>query len=252
MESVWYHTFINKLCIDPSEHKVLLTDSPLAPISDRQKMAVMMFEKFSVPAVYIMTDAVLALYAHGRTTGVVLDVGDTTAYTVPVYQGYVLRHAIGRPVCGRDLTDYMGQLLSDAGHSFTTKAEWDLVRDIKESYAYVAANVRTEKEKFDKDPNTARYYHLPDGRAIEINDQQFRCPEALFNPSILGKDTRGVHSIIYDSVMKCDAGIRPNLFTNIVLSGRSTLFPGLSDRLSKEIFALAPPTTKVIIAVMFF
>ena len=88
-------------------------------------------------------------------------------------------------------------------------------------------------------------YELPDGQVITIGNERFRCPEALFQPSFLGLEAAGIHETTYNSIMKCDLDIRKDLYGNIVMSGGSTMYPGISDRMQKEITALAPSSMKV-------
>jgi actin-related protein len=88
-------------------------------------------------------------------------------------------------------------------------------------------------------------YELPDGQVVTIGNERFRAPESLFQPSFLGLEVQGIHEAIYSSVMKCDIDIRKDLYANNVLSGGTTMYPGIADRMQKEITALAPSTMKI-------
>lgn len=218
-----------------------MAEAPVGPKANREKTTQIMFETFNVPAFYVSLQMVLSLYASGRTTGIVLEMGDGVSHSVPVYQGYALPHAMLRlDLGGRDATDYLMKLLTDKGHSFTTTAEREVVRDIKEKLCYVASDFDQEMQSMNGQDKAEKVYELPDGNVIVVGSERFKCPEAFFKPSLLGTEHAGIHETVYNSIMKCDVDIRNDLYNSVVLAGGSTMFPGMPDRMYKELKALAP------------
>jgi len=246
MEKIWHYTFYNELYVVPEEHPVLLTEGAMNPKANREKMTQMMFETFKVPAMYLENPAVLSLYASGCVTGIVLEIGDGVCQAVPVYEGYALSHAIIRSdIAGRDLTQYLRRSLTKYLDYFSTSAELETVRDIKEKLCYVALDFDAELEKAFLSSEIVKKYELPDGQVITVGNERFRCAECLFQPELCYEDYPGVHEMLFNSIMKCKKDIQNDLYSNIVLSGGSTMFEGMPERLQKEMTALAPPTQKV-------
>jgi centractin len=248
MEKIWSYIYSrDNLNASSEDHAVLLTEAPLNPLANREKAAEIFFEVLNAPALFCSIQAILSLYASGRTTGVVLDSGDGVSHVVPVYEGFALPHAIRRmDIAGRSVTHYLQMLLRRNGRVFHTSSELEIVRQIKESCCVVAFNP-SEQEKQVPVPLP---YKLPDGSVVNIAAEAFRAPEVLFHPELIGSEYRGVQDCLVNSIMQSDIDLRRILFSQIVLAGGSTLFPGFGDRLLNEIrkHSASPKDMKIRIA----
>ncbi|XP_059488463.1 actin-like [Neocloeon triangulifer] len=242
MAKIWHHTFYSELRVVPDEHPVLLTAPPLNPLRHHEKTTQIMFETFNTPAMNIGNKLKLVLHSTGRSSGLVLHCGDGVTCTLPIYEGFTLPHAMERiKLAGRDCTEYLMKMLTNGAFNFSTTAEREIVRDIKEKLCFVAP----ESEHRVKSSKVEKAYILPDGQVITLGKERYLCPELLFQPSLLGMDVRGVHEIVYSSIMRCAMDTRKELYKNIVLSGGSTMHPRFADRLQKEISDLAPSTMSI-------
>jgi len=251
MEKLWAHTFDHELHALPEEHPVLLTEVPLNPKANRERTIEVIFESFGVPATYLFVQAVLALFASGRTTGCVIDSGDGITYTVPIYEGHAIyegflnKHPVMRlDLAGCDLTEDLMNKINESGYSFTTTAEREIIRSIKEK-CYIAYDFEEEMKKAATSTQLERVYELPDGQTLVLGSERFRPTEVLFKPNLIGKPFNGIHECVFQSIINCDVEIRKDLYGNIVFSGGSTMFPGMTERMLKELFTLVDSTTKI-------
>ncbi|KAA8906705.1 actin family [Sphaerosporella brunnea] len=247
MERIWQYIYSEELKTLSEEHPVLLTEAPLNPRTNRDTAAQIFFETFNVPALFMSIQAVLALYASGRTTGIVLDSGDGVSHAVPVYEGFAMPSAIRRiDVAGRDVTEHLQTLLRKSGAIFHTSAEKEVVRMIKEKTCFVALDPKKEeKEWAGGGAGRMEDYKLPDGNTLRLGSERFRAPEILFDPELIGLEYPGVHQIVVDAINRTDMDLRKALFGNIVMSGGSTLTKGFGDRLLSEVRRLAVKDMKI-------
>ncbi|KAF8590877.1 Actin/actin-like protein [Ramaria rubella] len=212
IEHDWHRTFYNELCVTPEEHPVLLTEAPINPKANYLECS----------CIYIAIQAVLSLYASGCTTDIMLDSDDGVTHTVPIYEGLALPHTILRlNLAGRDLMDYLIKILMKR----------EIVQDIKEKLCYVALNFEQEMKTMAQSSQLEKSHELPGGQVITIGIGHFRTPEALFQLSFLGLEAAGIHETTYNSIYKCNLDIHRDLYSNVIFSGGTTMYPGIADRI---------------------
>ncbi|CAK79549.1 unnamed protein product (macronuclear) [Paramecium tetraurelia] len=245
MERIWQYA-INELRVNPEDHPVLLTEPMFFQESNREKMIQVFFETFKVPKFQVHNEAALALYSSGRITGFVVSCGESCTYTIPIYEGKVLSYAALR-IClgGNACTEYFVRILTELGLSFESSTELEIARDIKEKLCYVALDYEEEMKIYKESKAKNKHYELPDGNIIVIEDQRFRCPELLFKPKLIGFEVGGIDELTHKQILKCQEEIRDNLYKNIVLSGGTSLFPGLEERLRRELYFLVLSKQKI-------
>ncbi|CAG00297.1 unnamed protein product, partial [Tetraodon nigroviridis] len=284
MKHLWDYTFgPEKLNIDSRNCKILLTEPPMNPTKNREKIIEVMFETYQFAGVYIAIQAVLTLYAQGLLTGVVVDSGDGVTHICPVYEGFSLPHLTRRlDIAGRDITRYLikvpsgaqrrsprgahighlckamkallfsfspslclslslslllfgVQLLLLRGYAFNHSADFETVRMMKEKLCYVGYNIEQEQKLALETTVLVESYTLPDGRVIKVGGERFEAPEALFQPHLINVEGVGVAELLFNTIQAADIDTRPEFYKHIVLSGGSTMYPGLPSRLEREL-----------------
>lgn len=241
MKNVLEYLMNDELKFSPEDHKIFMTEPPKNPRRNRTDLTKMMFEEFNVNKFYLQTQAVLSLYASGKTTGTVVDCGYDISHTVPIYEGFALPHAIREfNIAGKELTEYLRIQLIQKGFEYASSSNnMEVINEIKESKCFVAQDFDAEhKNAIDHDTNHV-VYNLPKG-SITLTLERIQTPELMFQPAKNDKAFDGIHKFTHDSIMKCDTDIKRDLFKNIILAGGSTMFEGMKDRMKKEIQALAP------------
>lgn len=246
MTQIWQHSYENELAVDPQEHTVLVTEPPLMTHKYHERLAETFFETFHVEHFYISVSSVLALFSTGKTTGIVLESGEGITHSVPIFEGFAIPYATIRlELAGSDLTNYLINLFRESGVNVGVEPSTEIFTQLKERKCFVAFDFDTSMKEYQKSRSRELCTTLPDGTEVHLTDQSFRCPEILFQPNKVEKECFGIHEAIYQSISKCNPAIKRDLFGSILLAGGNTMFPGINQRLSKEISALAPSTMSI-------
>jgi len=235
MKILWDYTFNEVMHVDTAGRKILLTEPPMNPKVNRQRMCQVMFEEYGFGGVYVAIQAVLTLYAQGLTTGVVVDSGDGVTHIVPVYEGFALSQLTRRlDIAGRDVTRYLIKLLLMRGYAFNRTADFETVRQIKEKLCYVSYDLDLDQRLSEETTVLVENYTLPDGRVIKVGSERFEAPECMFQPSLVDLEQPGMAELLFLTINSAALDVRGELYKHIVLSGGSSMYPGLPSRLEKE------------------
>ena len=236
MQYLWDFTFHEKLKIDTTGRKILLTEPPMNPLKNRERMCEVMFDRYNFGGVYVAIQAVLALYAQGLSSGVVVDSGDGVTHIVPVYESTVLNHLTRRlDVAGRDVTRNLIALLLRRGYALNRTADFETVRQIKEKLCYVSYDLSLDQRLSEDTTVLVESYTLPDGRVIRVGSERFEAPECLFQPHLVDVEQPGIAEFLFNTIQAAEVDVRSSLYKAIVLSGGSSMYPGLPSRLEKEL-----------------
>lgn len=249
LEHLFQYLFSQGLGLDSTQDRsVLLTEPPMASSKHRETLVELMMDLFGMSEVNLSIQGIMALYAYGRTTGLVIEIGEGVTQIVPVHDGFTDRASIRRlDLGGQELTMYLQKLLSEAGYCVTSRDDYEHVRSIKETLCYVAVDPYEEDKRTDNDAE----YVLPDGMTLRdgttsviVGSERFYCPEVLFDPRIIQRDCPSIIDLVWQSIQASPIETRKSALGSVILSGGSSLFPGLPERVEKEIKRISPPQAR--------
>ncbi|NWI33190.1 ARP2 protein, partial [Sula dactylatra] len=232
MKHLWDYTFgPEKLNIDTKNCKILLTEPPMNPTKNREKIVEVMFETYQFSGVYVAIQAVLTLYAQGILFHIwegktpklafLIHKMETKLYSISSTQLFSKRPFL--------------TLLLLRGYAFNHSADFETVRMIKEKLCYVGYNIEQEQKLALETTVLVESYTLPDGRIIKVGGERFEAPEALFQPHLINVEGVGVAELLFNTIQAADIDTRSEFYKHIVLSGGSTMYPGLPSRLEREL-----------------
>jgi len=247
MEKIWHYTITSEIKSSPEEQAILMTEPPLNPKENRERIARIMFENFNVPCLYLGVQTILSLYASGRTTGLIMDIGEGMTNIAPIYEGFSIPFAVSRiPLAGKDLTAFLQDALRKKGYSFTASDELEWVQWLKERVCQVAPDYDIVLKEAEKSKAIEKKETLPDlNTVVTVGVERYQVPEILFNPTLAGKDMFGIHQFAAGAIERCEQEVKKELYKSIILSGGTTMLPNLGNRLKTEISKLVPAKTEV-------
>jgi len=247
MEKIWSYTMYQELHTTPEEQGILLSEPLLNPREHREKTVRIMFETFNVPYLYLSTQTMLALYSSGKTTGLVVDIGEGMTNVAPVDDGLQFPLSCANlPIAGRDLTLHLQAHLRKKGYNLPASDEFDWVQWVKEKLCQVAPDYEVAVKESAKSTSMEKEQVLPDGNTIiKIGLERYQTPEMLFNPIIAGKDLQGIQHYVANSLSKYNKNTRKEMCKSIILVGGTTMLPFIGERMKLELERLITPKQKI-------
>ncbi|ESS66095.1 putative actin-related protein 2 [Trypanosoma cruzi] len=236
---LWDYTFGEMLQINPSEHRLLLSEVPLFSSKHRCHLYEVMFEKYNFMAIQSAVQGTLSLFSNGLQTGVAVESGEGISHCTPIFEGYALPKANRRvDLGGRNITEFLIRLMQRRGYSFNQSSDYETVRRMKERFCYAAVDSKLEKQLALETTVLEQTFLLPDGSSCSIGQERFEATEALFQPHLIDVECDGLSTQLWNCIQAAEIDVRAQLYSHVVLSGGSTMFPGLPSRIEKDMRAM--------------
>ena len=245
IKEIWKYS-CEELRMDIEEHPILMTEKDFNSKKNREKTTQVLFEDLNVPRMFLASQSILCFFCCGRGSGTSVYSGEGSTFVCSFLENERISDTFKEiPIGGIDINQYLMKLMTERGYPFTTEKEHEMIRFLKEDICYVSESFDDEFEWYNESDNDNKY-ELLDGTTIYIGKELIQSPEILFQPSLIDYCHDGIHEIIHQSIQNCDEDIREQLYKNIVLSGGSTMFNGMKERLQNEISSMTQNEVKVI------
>jgi len=230
--------------VDPTEHNVLISIPLLPPNYLRPNLEKLLFQRFKVPAIHLAAAPVLACYSYGRYTGLVIDIGNSSAQVCPIVEGYMKDIAVKRAahLGGEVLTQRMYEFLKYTSIAKLPRLEALKVSQIiKDKYCFCSLG---DYKMDEKDPKNKATHILPNGESITVLKALANVGETYFDPKgVTGDNDESVVSIqqmVQQTIEMSELDNRQELLSNVLLSGGGTMMRGFVERLEMELKTLFP------------
>lgn len=241
MEKIWSHIFTNELKVKPEAHNVFLTESIHNSNKEREKIAEIMFEKFSIFNIHIEPQQVMSLYSTTKTSGLIIESGEGSTEIVPIYEGYIIPQGIrSSPIAGEFITNNILESIREKLKKLNVGNPIEQSRKIKEQFSEVSLDDELTRNFETLTVNDRNIFTLPDGNVINISNEKFLAPEVIFRPEINSLDCSSLQQLVHGSIDSVDIHLKKDFISNIVLGGGNTMIKNFPERLKKELQGMFP------------
>ena len=222
-------------------HPILITEPIHNPVFNRENISQILFEKFLINKIFFASQPVLSLFSTSNTTGAILESGEAVTQSCVIYEGFAIKNSFERcDYGGKDVTNYLEDILKKMGFFFETSAEKLIIKEIKEKYCLAISESILKNSEYEKEN-----HFLPDGNVIKLGIEKILPPKILFNPEIIGLEYPGFPEIIFNSINNADIELRKKLYENILLSGGNMAIKGMGDKIFNEMKNIVNPNMKI-------
>ena len=221
------------------EYAVFIIDSIFTSSKEREIIAQILYEKFKIFQLHFEPQSIMTLYSTSKTSGLVVQSGETTTEIVPIIEGYIISQGICNfPISGHQLTNKFENAYRDIFDINNVSNSYWMAQKIKEQFSEILPSSQAFEELISKKEKDKKEFILPDGNTVELGDEIYEIPESIFNPNIMEIQSENLPKCIVNSINRCDISTRKELFNNIILGGGNTFIKGFDTRLKSEIDAI--------------